>query len=111
MIRGIGGSFPENSVGTACLDSLKIVTPKGEATVHGRIEKLEELDSKAKREWGCKSMYGVGAGLAVSTVTLGVAGGLGLLAGGLLAGKQRDDVLCRDSRLQKGSGDRGQKRF
>ena len=88
MIKINGGTYPENSVGTVNSERLKIITPDGKATVYNRIEKLEELDSKAKREWGRKAMWGVGLGLAT--------GGVGLLAGGLLAGNNKETMFLAE---------------
>ena len=86
MIRFESGDFPEGSIGQIKERKLRILGDGGkEITTYNKIEHVEKLDSQAKTNWGRKAAVGVTAGV--------LTGGIGLVAGGLLAGNNKEMVL------------------
>lgn len=85
MIKFDSGIFPEGAIGVVKHGLLRVMADGGEVASYESIKNLEELDSKAKREWGRKAMVGVATGL--------VTYGAGLLVGGLLAGNNKEIIF------------------
>ena len=84
MIKFDSGIFPEGSIGVVKHGLLRVMADGGEVASYESIKNLEELDSKAKREWGRKAMVGVATGLVFAPA---------FLVGGLLAGNNKEIVF------------------